>query len=80
MEDDPVKREQFIRDYKQHESIRLDETNIETNPGKRSFAKMMLNNFWGKFGQQSNKCQVEGMTSPEKLYSLLMDDSCDIHQ
>lgn len=34
----------------------------------------MLNSFWGKFGKQSNKCQVETFGSPAKFYQLLNDD------
>lgn len=34
----------------------------------------MLNSFWGKFGKQSNKCQVETFGSPAKFYQLLNND------
>lgn len=77
--EDPLKRQQYVKDYYQREGICLDEANIQKNPGRRSLAKMMLNSFWGKFGQQSNKCQVEAMTSPAKFYKLLRDDSQNIH-
>ncbi|XP_078363834.1 uncharacterized protein LOC144648066 [Oculina patagonica] len=36
---------------------------------------MMLNSFWGKYGQQCNKPQVEAFTSPADFYSLLRDES-----
>ena len=77
--DDPVKQAQYIEDYEREEGIRLDPNNIVKNPGRRQLAKMMLNSFWGKFGQQSNKCQVEAFTSPAKFYELISDDSKDIH-
>ena len=60
--------------YKQKEGIQLDESKIEKNPGMRSLAKMM---FWGKFGQQSNKCQVDALTSPHKFYKLITRDNKD---
>ena len=34
----------------------------------------MLNSFWGKFGKQSNKFQVETFGSPAKFYQLLNND------
>lgn len=39
----------------------------------------MLNSFWGKFGQASNKSQVEAINSPAKFYQLLNDDVAHIH-
>ena len=74
-----LKRKQYLHNYKDHEGIQLDETKIEKNAGKRSLAKLMLNSFWGKFGQASNKSKVESITSPARFYELLRDDSCNIH-
>ena len=49
-----------------------------TNPGRRSLAKMMLNSFWGKYGQQGNKSQVKAISSPDRLYNLLNDDTQEL--
>lgn len=35
----------------------------------------MLNSFWGKYGQQGNKSQVEAYTSPAEFFDLLNDDT-----
>ena len=43
-----------IRDYHEKEGILLDYNNIKNNHGLRALAKLMLNSFWGKFGQRSN--------------------------
>ena len=48
------------------------------NPGRRSRAKMMLNSFWGKYGQQGNKSQVKAISSPDRLYNLLNNDSQEL--
>lgn len=77
--EDPLKRQQYLQNYKEREKVELEEKNIEKNPGKRSLAKLMLNSFWGKFGQGPNKCKVESITAPARLYELLQDDSHDIH-
>ena len=76
--DDADKRQQYINDYKAKEGIQLEADKIQKNPGRRSLAKMMLNSFWGKYGQQGNKSQVEAISSPAKLYELLNDDSREL--
>jgi hypothetical protein len=48
----------YIRDYHEKEGILLDYNNIKKNPGLRTLAKLMLNSFWGKFGQRSNMPQI----------------------
>ena len=77
--EDVEKRRAYVEAYEEKEGIRLDESKIEKNPGMRSLAKMMLNSFWGKFGQQSNKCQVEALTSPHEFYRLITRDDKDVH-
>jgi hypothetical protein len=36
----------YIKDYKEHEKIDLDEDSIERNEGMRALSKLMLNSFW----------------------------------
>lgn len=38
--------------YSLREGIQLDRDNIAKNPALRSIAKLLLNSFWGKFGQR----------------------------
>ena len=77
--DDPEKRQDYIANYLTHEGIQLDPEKIDKNPGKRSMAKMMLNSFWGKFGQQANKNQVKTFSAPSAFYKLLQDEEQQIH-
>lgn len=46
-------RYRYIEEYHQREGIRLEYHNIASNPGLRALAKLMLNSFWGKFGQKN---------------------------
>jgi hypothetical protein len=48
-----VDKWRYIRDYHEKEGILLDYNNIKNNPGLRALAKLILNSFWGKFGQRS---------------------------
>ena len=45
-------KEKFIRDYEEAEGVRLDPSSIQKNPGRRAFAKIMLNCLWGKLAQR----------------------------
>ena len=78
MGEDEEKRRQYVENVYQREGIRLDHEKIEYNPGLRALAKLMLNSFWGKFGQGTNKSQIEAITEPSKLFKMLSDDSVDI--
>lgn len=50
--DDDLKR--YVESYEQREGIVLNPEKIEHNAGLRSLAKLLLNSFWGKFGQRQN--------------------------
>ncbi|CAH3199085.1 unnamed protein product, partial [Porites evermanni] len=76
---DELKRQEYIAAYLEHEGVQLEYAQIEKNPAKRALAKLMLNSFWGKFGQASNKSQVEAISSPAKFHQLLNQDDVDIH-
>ena len=64
--DDPIKRQQYLRDYEGREGIRLDEANIEKNPGKRSLAKgaFFYPSFWNKNGWYGMHSQHSGHSAP----------------
>lgn len=72
--DDKEKRQKYIHNYHSDEGVLLEYYHIERNPAKCASAKLMLNSFWGKFGKQSNKCQVKTFGSPAKFYQLLNND------
>jgi len=76
--DDETKRQQYIREYYEHEGIQLEYDKVEHNPGLRALAKMMLNSMWGKFGQRLNKTQVETFNDPQAFHRFLDTDSVDV--
>jgi hypothetical protein len=58
-------KQKYLDLYYENEGIRLDPKNIPDegmNHGKRSWAKLMLNSFWGRFGMR-----LEGKTQTEIL-------------
>lgn len=67
-------KQSYIDMYEQKEGIRLDRHKIKTNPGLRALAKLMLNSFWGKFGQRSNMQQVDIVEDPKMFFEKLTSD------
>ena len=78
MGDDPKKQRLYVEDYYAREEIRLHPTNIRKNPGLRALAKMMLNSMWGKFGQKTNKTQVQEFDEPVTFSNFHESDKYDI--
>lgn len=73
--DDPAKRQRFIDQFLMKEGIALDPDKIEKNEGKRALAKLMLNSFWGKFGQRPNMTKCAQFSSASEFFNFLNDDS-----
>ena len=65
------KKDQYRRNYLEHQGIELDADKIAKNPGRKATAKLMLNSFWGKFGENLNKPQVQTVSNSADLFTLL---------
>ncbi|CAH3192185.1 unnamed protein product [Porites evermanni] len=71
------KREYILR-YQEREGIRLDIASIAKNPGRKATAKLMLNSFWGKFGERMNKPTTVTVKDPAHLFNLISDAALDL--
>ncbi|CAG2185008.1 unnamed protein product [Mytilus edulis] len=71
-------RQHYIQDYYEKEGILLDYNKIEKNPGLRALAKLMLNSFWGKFGQRTNLPQVDYVSDPSIFFDMLTSDQQEV--
>ena len=69
--DTEAKKQQYLTQYKEREGIDLDYASIQKNAGRKACAKLMLNSFWGKFGERQNKPRTDTITSPSQLFPLL---------
>ena len=76
--EDETKRQQYLREYFEHEGIQLEYNKIQKNPGLRTLAKMMLNSMWGKFGQRLNKTQVQTFDDPQAFHRFLDTSTLDV--
>ena len=69
-------KQQYIQQYQQRENIILE--HVAKNPGRKQVAKLMLNSFWGKFGERTNKSKVEQLLRATDLLRLVTDAATDI--
>ena len=66
-------KQEYLRLYKEKEGIQLE--NVQKNPGRKQVAKLMLNSFWGKFGERTNKSKVLQLKQPHELFNILTDSA-----
>jgi hypothetical protein len=61
----------YIKQYFDHEGILLEKSKIQRNSGLRSLGKLILNSFWGKFGQRENQSKALIIRDPKEFFKLL---------
>ena len=66
---------EYVKQYKEHEGIKLDPSRIEKNPGRKQVAKLMLNSFWGKFGENEHRVQTQSIQDEDTWQKIVQDDS-----
>ena len=76
--DTEEEKDDFIKRFEEIEGIRLEKEKVKPNPGLKATAKLMLNSFWGKFGQRENLPQIQQCTNPNQLYKILDDDTLEV--
>ncbi|CAG2214664.1 unnamed protein product [Mytilus edulis] len=68
----------YIKNYFEKEGIWLEEKNIKENPGLRQLAKLILNNFWGKFGQRLNLPKTTYVKDAATYFDILTSDGQEV--
>ena len=76
----PTDKAHYVYQYKQREDINLDPDLIVKNPGRKATAKLMLNSFWGKFGENLHKPTTEAVYTAHHLFALVLNPLYNIHQ
>ena len=74
----PKEKTAFIERVREHDGIYLSYDDIVYNAGRRTVAKLCLNNMWGKFAQNPDICTKEFVTEPHKFFELISDDTYDV--
>jgi hypothetical protein len=73
-------KEQYIEDYFKKEGVQLEKEKIVKNGGLRSLAKLMLNSFWGKFGQRENQTKAAIIRDPKHLFKMLTSPEVQVNR
>ena len=76
--DTEEKKRDYLKRFEKQEGISLEYSKVKSNPGLKATAKLMLNSFWGKFGQRENLSQVAQCTTFEEFYKIVSDDTLEI--
>ena len=66
---------EYIEQYESVEGIRLDRQSISLNQGKRATNKLLLNSFWGKFGENNNHRTHKLTETGADIFKLLVNPS-----
>jgi hypothetical protein len=66
---------EYIDQYEEVEGIKLDRENISYNSGKRATNKLLLNSFWGKFGENNNHRTHKLAETGADIFKLLVNPS-----
>jgi hypothetical protein len=72
-------KENYIRDYYNHEGIMLNKENIQKNSGKRMISKLIANSQWGYLAMNTNKVQHKLVRDVSEWNKMLNDDEIVIH-
>ena len=71
-------RAAYIRNFAIAEGIELNQADITKNPGMRSLAKLILNSFWGKFGQRENQMKTSIINRPDEFFKLMANPAMEV--
>ena len=70
----------YLAEVKHKDMVELDMEKVESNPGRKAVAKLMLNSFWGKFGMRDNLSKTEFIYKPKDFYQLLRSKSRKVQE
>ena len=66
-------KQKFMDDVKKYDGIIIDQTKMEKNPALRTLAKLILNSFWGKFGEKTLRPKTQFVYDYADLMKLITD-------
>ena len=69
--DNEDKKIEYINNYKNKMGINLEYDKIKYNPGLRFIGKLLINSFYGKFGQRNNLVKTIVVNNYKDYYNLL---------
>ncbi|XP_034243509.1 uncharacterized protein LOC117646575 [Thrips palmi] len=76
--DTQQKKEEYLSDVKKHDGIAIDPTKVAKNPALRTLSKLILNSFWGKFGEKTLRAKTELIYDYADLMKLVTDPTKEV--
>lgn len=71
--DTQEKKDKFVSDVLKHDGITVNPEKMEKNPALRTLAKLILNSFWGKFGEKTLRSKVNLIYDYGQLMQITSD-------
>ncbi|KAG5873201.1 hypothetical protein JTB14_013361 [Gonioctena quinquepunctata] len=66
-----AEKDRYIDRFLERENITLDFSKVIDNPGLRSLANLILNSFWGKFGQRENQPKTSIVNQSAEFFRMM---------
>ena len=64
---------EYVRQYDEYEGVKLEK--IAKNPWRKQLAKLMLNYFWGKFGENEHRTQTIAIQDEDVWQKIVQEKS-----
>ncbi|XP_052125924.1 uncharacterized protein LOC127749915 [Frankliniella occidentalis] len=71
--DTPEAQQKYVEEILKCEGITIDPNKMEYNPALRQLSKLMLNSFWGKFGEKCLRSKTEFVYDYGELMHIISD-------
>ncbi|KAK3926031.1 hypothetical protein KUF71_014280, partial [Frankliniella fusca] len=66
-------KQKYMDDVKKYDGITIDPAKVEKNPVLRQLSKLMLNSFWGKFGEKTVRPKTDIVFDYAALIKIVSD-------
>jgi len=75
----PKQQEKYMTDVQKFDGIIVDPTKVTKNPALRTLSKLILNSFWGKFGEKTLRPKTQLIYDYADLMKLVADPTKEVN-
>ncbi|KAK3920747.1 putative DNA polymerase [Frankliniella fusca] len=69
----PELKQKYVDDVLKYDGVIIDPDKVEKRPALRALSKLLLNSFWGKFGEKTIRPKTEFIYTREQLMNIITD-------
>ncbi|XP_052128682.1 uncharacterized protein LOC127750612 [Frankliniella occidentalis] len=73
--DTPEQKQKYIDDVRKYDGVVIDPAEVDKRPALRQLSKLLLNSFWGKFGEKTSRPKTEFIYARDALLNIVADPS-----